>query len=120
MANAVGRVYVQYAVRAYFEYDGCNDFCLSPLYQTQSELMKNWRSGRKVRCVCGKLPIDVTLHNDYGGGRYWPGKACLACMAIVDGFEEPTDSTGEYLGQDGEPYVDAEYTVIKDEKNLES
>lgn len=86
MSDAFGHVVKDGKIVAYFEYAGTADVVIPDLYDSYDELQAHWRKEEWKKCNCGKEPEEVLLYSDYGGGFYWPGKVCLPCHAIVDGF----------------------------------
>jgi hypothetical protein len=37
----------------------------------------------KPKCTCGDEPEDIEVHNHYGNGEYYNGKACRKCMVYL-------------------------------------
>jgi len=92
MSHALGEIYYDGQVVAYFDYDGTVDYANSRLFANESDVYANCRRDTTRKCTCGTQPIDVILYSRYGRGFHWPGKACFGCGAITDGFE-PEEST---------------------------
>lgn len=63
------------------EYDGTSDVMIPQLFDTNEEMVSNWRKGGWKECSCGGME-PVTIHSDYGNGFSWNGEACRTCKAI--------------------------------------
>jgi hypothetical protein len=97
MSHAQGEVIKAGRVVAYYEYEGCADFCFTKLYKSVEDLNANWRTNQFSQCTCGQAET-VLVYSSYGGGGWWAGKACLKCMALVEGVCHETEEF-EYLGK---------------------
>lgn len=92
MSHAMGRVYRDGKIVGYYEYNGTADVTCTRINTTEDEVNDLWRTDAAWRnCACGKPDVDVVLWADYGCGYHWPGKACLECGAITDGFSPYQD-----------------------------
>jgi len=100
VSHAEGQIIKDDQIVAYYEYDGCSDFCFTKLYKSREELTANWRTNQFAKCTCGKAE-PVLVYSSYGNGGWWAGKACLECMALTEGTSHDFDDF-EYLG-DGHP-----------------
>lgn len=102
MSHAMGEVIKDGKTVGYYEYNGTSDFVTSKIRATEQEVHDHWRGHDLFgKCDCGQPPEDVLLYTCYGFGYYWPGKACLQCMAIVGGFDPYGDKPEDW----GDPYV---------------
>ncbi|TSC82425.1 MAG: Uncharacterized protein G01um101419_581 [Parcubacteria group bacterium Gr01-1014_19] len=86
MSHSHGEVIQEGKVVGFFEYDGTADVALSPIWDTRDEVDANWRIGLWTQCTCHQPSTDVLLFTEYGGGFYWPAKACLNCKAITNEY----------------------------------
>lgn len=102
MSHAEGQIIKDGKIVAYYEYEGCADFCFTRLYATRQELRDNWRTKQFAECHCQGSPEDVLVWSSYGDEGWWRGKACLHCMALTDGTSHESEEF-EYLGSKGHP-----------------
>jgi hypothetical protein len=100
MSHAMGEVIKDGKTVGYYEYNGTCDFATTKIRPTVQEVWDHWRKSDIFgECTCGQPSEDVLLYTNYGYGYYWPGKACMDCMVIVDG----TDPYGDKPEGWGDP-----------------
>lgn len=89
MSHSNGQVIENGVTVGWFEYDGTADVTIPIFYDTEEEMLKNWRSGSWRLCDCEKLGMKdervVTLYVHNGGewGFHWKSKACFHCKTII-------------------------------------
>lgn len=95
MGHAIGQVYQDGKLVGWSYYNGTADVLYSSIRQSLRDVCNGIDEGWR-NCTCGKPPLDVILYSDYGGGFWWPAKACLECKAIIEPLM-PFDQGGETL-----------------------
>jgi len=85
MSHAIGAVRFEDGKILYYEYNGTTDVVIDKLYETQDEVLENWRKYPDANCGCGN-DEPVRIMSTYGDGFAWDGRACRNCYAITDGF----------------------------------
>jgi len=84
MSHSQGAIKVGESIY-WVEYNGTVDVLLPHLYNTQEELVANWRRRDWKNCSCNpRQLVDGTVTVTYGRGFNWPIKVCLICMVAVD------------------------------------
>ena len=106
MSHASGEVWTpEGTLLGYFEYNGTVDVACARIFESFDTLWDNWRGDVCRDCTCGgTVKQDVVLFTNYGGGFYWPGKACLPCCAITDGHHPFDPFDDDNLPIDGHPF----------------
>ncbi|WP_311078069.1 hypothetical protein [Paenibacillus polymyxa] len=88
MSRTIGYVTFSDSTKYYFKYDGTADICNRNLYVNENE---PWNIEEPKICQCNNSE-EVVIQANYGGGFWWEGKACRACMCITEGTD-PYDET---------------------------
>jgi hypothetical protein len=109
MSNALGAVRFQNGKVMFYEYGGTADVCSPTLRETPELVSQFWRQRGPGKSwddikACTHAE-DVTIWSGYGGGFYWPGKACQTCALITDNHNPYEDDhiAGPAWRNDGEP-----------------
>jgi hypothetical protein len=58
---------------------------------------------------CDHEPEEVVLYTNYGGGFYWPGKACRKCNMIIAGRDTDADEVFEQVSDGAPEWVPKKY-----------
>lgn len=107
MSHAQGRVKFPSGNIGYLEYNGTSDVMLPNIYESEEEMLKNWRKQEWKFCKDkNHTHIDVEVATSYGGGFSWPAKACVECNIIIDNlmpFENHFDTNESIMRIDGIP-----------------
>lgn len=101
MSHAKGIVFsISGEIVGHFEFSMSTETVISPIYKTEEELDKNYRTGTTCpACTCGSSPEAVIFYYDcLGGEYYWEGKVCLTCRAVVQGKEPHWEEIKEKEG----------------------
>lgn len=99
------------------EYDGTSDIMIPALWDTEEEMIDNWRTFNRKKCSCGNFE-PVTIYSNYGGGFDWEGEACRTCKAINnDHLESGWKEDLEYRNQRNTPWGFPEISVKVTERN---
>lgn len=92
--NTHGHVIYDGRIVGHIEYYGSSDRFATRFYDTEQEVMANWRTSPAAVCKCPSPPCTVRLYDGYGHGTYFPSLACLKCHAIT-GITSASDSDEE-------------------------
>lgn len=96
MSHSQGRVKFPSGNIGYLEYNGTTDVMLPNIYETEEELLKNWRKQNWKSCSNKQhTHIDVEIATSYGDGFYWKSKACVECNCLIDNLMPFEDSIRE-------------------------
>lgn len=104
MSHAEGQCRFPDGTVKFFEYNGTGNWCLRRLRDTREELVEHWRTdaNAEAECTCGQ-EVPVVLAHNYAYGHYYPGRACLGCMAITHDPLAPWADDVTVDEKDGQP-----------------
>jgi len=102
MSHSAGRVRFSDGLILHFEYNGTADIVIPALWNTPVEVTDHWRNQPLRKCTCGNDEL-VEVAEAYGGGEYWPGRACRKCMCVVEGLGVGIDESLYDKEKDGLP-----------------
>ena len=92
MSHSCGAVRFPDGAIYYYDYNGTSDVCVPVLVPHVTDVKLRGMGWRECGCQEPQHE-DVEIYSDYGGGFYWPGRACRKCLTITNGLT--TDSAFE-------------------------
>lgn len=98
MSHAAGLVRFSDGTVKWCEYNGTSDVMLPALFDTQDQLVQNWRKQGWHDCLCVDTHEPVEIYSSYGSGYHWSGQACRSCKLIVKGCNPDDDGCEECRG----------------------